>query len=159
MDTEAVRHNILEPIRREYRAAFKTLRQTLSCIPQGQWLEGRRKINEPVRQVCHLLFGVESYLGGHKAKMGGRFGTAAESFTSRIDPKKCPRPSEILRWIDEVVEIADRHIERAVDMSLRGTARQHPPLNRVLYVLRHTTVHLSYLIWELRARGVSCRGY
>ncbi len=159
MDTKAIRHNILEPVKAEYQAAFHTLRETLLCIPVEHWLEGKDKLREPIRQVCHLLFALENYLGRHKARKGGRFGTGVESFVSKVDRRKCPEPSDILPWIDEVVEIADRHIERAVDLSLCTKAKQHPPLKRVLYVLRHTTVHLSYLIWELRARGVACRGY
>ena len=159
MDIEAIRHNVIEPIRKEYAAAFRTLRETLSCIPREEWLKGDGKINEPVRQVCHLLFALEGYLGGHKVRKAGRFGTGVESFASKVDPRKCPEPSDILPWINEVAEIADRHIERAVRLTLSDKAKQHPPLNRVLYVLRHTTVHLSYLIWELRSRGVDCQGY
>ena len=81
MDIEAVRHNVIEPIRKEYAAAFRTLRETLSCIPREEWLKGNAKINEPVRQVCHLLFALEGYLGGHRARKGARFGTGIESFS------------------------------------------------------------------------------
>jgi hypothetical protein len=159
MNTAAIRHNVGEPIRAEYVAAFRVLRETLACIPDEEWLSGDSKLREPVRQVCHLLLALEGYLGGHKARSGQRFGTPVDSFVARVDTDSCPSPSDILPWIEELEEVVERHLEKALDLTLSDKAKKHPPLNRALYVLRHTTVHTAYLIWELRGRGIPCRGY
>lgn len=158
-DIEAIRHNVIEPIRRECQSFFRTLRETLAQIPEDQWLAGDGKANQPVRQTCHMLFGIENYLDGHKAHKGSRFGTAVESFVAKITPEKCPRPGDLEPWMQEVEAIAYAHLDRAVDASVRGTLRQHPPLGRMLYAMRHAFVHLSYLMWELRSRGINCRWY
>jgi len=154
MEHADLRRHILEPIVREYQAAFRALRESVMAFPYEEWISGERKANQPVRQACHLLFGVESYLGGHKARMGGRFGIRVESFKSTLDPAQCPPPKAILPWIDEAEGIANAFIAKAVDASLTGTAKRHPPLNRVLYVLRHTIVHLAILRRELFERGI-----
>lgn len=159
MNPETVWHNVLDPLRVEFRTTLRILRETLACIPEDQWLTGRDKVNEPVRQVCHLIFWLGAYSGAPRTRIGRRFGVCVESFGRNVDPQKCPRPKDMLAWIDEVEKIALRHIDGAVEASIRGKTRQHPPLKRVLYVLRHTNAHLAYLIWELRSRGLKCKGF
>jgi hypothetical protein len=66
----------------------------------------------------------------------------------------CPPPDRFLPWIDEVREIADAHVDRAVKLSISGTPKEYPPLNRPTYILRHTIVHLTILREELRRRGL-----
>ncbi len=143
MNESDLKRHIALPLKKEFATALDALRKTIAAVPADEWCAGEEKHQQPVRQAAHLLFAIENYLGGHKARLGGRFGQPIESFSSVIDPKQCPKPKDMDRWIDEVEAIAMKHIDAAVGKSISGSAKQHPPLNRPTYVLRHTVVHLT----------------
>lgn len=159
MDEADLKRHIALPLRREFLLAFSALRETILAIPESEWCSGDRKGTQPIRQAAHLLYAAENYLGGHKARVGKRFGVPIESFRSAFDAEDCPSPEEFLPWIEEVEQIAMDHIDRAVVLSISGAPKKHPPLNRPTYVLRHTVVHLTTLRQELRRRGIKSPDY
>lgn len=145
MDPADLRRHIGTPLKQQFLDAFMALRATIIAIPEAEWCRGDRKCDQPVRQAAHLLFAVENYLGGHRGRVGRRFAVPVESFTSIVDAAKCPSRAQFLPWIDEIERIKIAHIDRAVALSLAGSPKKHPPLNRPTYVLRHTAVHLPAL--------------
>jgi hypothetical protein len=154
MQDADLRRHIGQPLKRQFAHAFEALRGTIRTMPRDEWCRGEEKADQPVRQAAHLLLAVENALGGHHGRVGKRFGVPVESFKSAFDPVDCPAPRQFLPWIDQVERIANAHIDRAVEMSITGSAKQHPPLNRPTYILRHTAVHLAILRQELKRRGI-----
>jgi len=159
VETADLKRHIALPLKEEFRAALSALRETILVIPESEWCRGDRKGTQPIRQAAHLLLAVENYLGGHKARVGKRFGVPIESFQRTFDPTDCPSPEEFLPWIDEVEQIAMAHIDRAVKLSITGAPKKHPPLNRPTYVFRHTVVHLTTLRQLIRERGIKPPDY
>ena len=157
MDEADLKRHIAMPLKQEYRAALLALKETIMGMPDSEWSAGDRKGTQPVRQTAHLLLAAENYLGGHRARVGARFGVPVESFRSVVDVDDCPPPEDFLPWIEEVEQLAMEHIDRAVALSITGAAKRHPPLNRPTYVLRHTVVHLVTLRQELRSRGINIK--
>jgi hypothetical protein len=149
-----LKRHIALPLKEEYHNALSALRDTIMVIPESEWCTGDRKGTQPIRQAAHLLLAMENHLGGHKARVGKRFGAPIESFQRNFDPADCPSPEELLPWIEEVEQIAMDHIDRAVELSVTGAPKKYPPLNRPTYVLRHTVVHLVTLRQLIRERGI-----
>jgi hypothetical protein len=159
METADLKRHVAYPLQREYRELLAALRSTIMAIPAAEWTRGAHKGLEPVRQVGHLLFAIEGYLGGHKARKGGRFGVPVESFKAPFDPAACPPREAFLPWIDEVEALAMAHIDRAVELSVTGAAKTHPPLHTPTYILRHSIVHFVALRAEVESRGLKLPEY
>ena len=159
MEEADLRRHIADPLKREFRIALSAARETILAFPQSEWCSGQRKGDQPVRQAGHLLLAAEQYLGGHKARVGERFGVPVESFKADFAAADCPPAEAFVPWIKEVEQIAMDHIDRAVTLSINGAPKKHPPLNRPTYVLRHTVVHLTILRQELKRRGIKLPEY
>jgi hypothetical protein len=159
MDEADMKRHIADPLKREYREVLAALRDTLMVIPESEWTCGASKGAEPIRQAGHLLLAVEKTLGGHKARVGQRFGVPVESFRAVFDPAGCPSPADFLPWIEEVEQIAKDYIERAATLSITGAPKQHAPLHKPTYVLRHTIVHYITMRLELERRGLALPDY
>jgi hypothetical protein len=141
------------PILREYALAFRGLRDTIEAIPAEEWTRGARPGDVPVRQACHLLHAAEGY-SGHRTRVGTRFGVPAESFGRKVAEDEYPDQKAVLSYVDDVEAKVATWIVEKTRQALSGGVKQHSPLNRVVYVLRHTVVHLAYLRRELYARGI-----
>jgi len=159
MTQSAMFRNVFTPIHNEFTCALNGLRDTIGACPEAEWTKGDPASRIPVRQAAHCLFAIETYLGGHKRKMGQRFGYRCENFRSNVQAGRYPGEKEVLKNLEEVRQIARTYIEEAVKKTLTDKARKHPPLNRVIYVLRHTVVHLAYLRRELFLRGIDLPAY
>ena len=159
METADLRRHIATPLMLQFRQALCAVNEAILAFPQSEWCSGQRKGNQPVRQAGHLLLAAEQYLGGHKARVGKRFGVPVESFKADFAAADCPAAEASVPWIKEVEQIAMDHIERAVTLSITGASKKHPPLNRPTYVLRHTVVHLTILRQELKRRGIKLPKY
>jgi hypothetical protein len=159
MEEADLKRHIAYPLKREYREVFAALRETILVIPESEWACGETKGAEPIRQAGHLLLAAENYLGGHRARVGQRFGAPVESFRAVFGAGDCPSPQAFLPWIEEVEQIAMDHIDRAVAVSITGAPKKHPPLHRPTYVLRHTIVHYITLRIELERRGLKLPDY
>ena len=159
MTQSAMFRNVFGPIHREYTCALDGLRDVIKACPGAEWTQGETGSRMPVRQAAHCLFAVETYLGGHKRKMGQRFGCRCENFRSKVPAGRYPPRREVLKNLQEVRPIARAFIEEAVRTTLTDKALRHPPLSRAIYVLRHTVVHLAYLRRELFLRGIDLPAY
>ncbi len=149
MERADLKRHIAEPLMVEYRAALSAVRDAILAFPKDEWRKGEKKANQPVRQAGHLLYAIELSLGGHRARVGKRFGVPVESFTANFAAEDCPSAEEFLPWIEEVEQIAMKYIEGAVTKSITGSPKKHLPLRRPTYLLRHTVVHLTLLRHEL----------
>ena len=141
------------PILREYRLAFQGLRDTIRAIPVEEWAKGDALGDMPVRQACHLLHACESY-SGHRTRVGTRFGVPVESFGRTVPEDAYPNQEDVLAYVDDVETRVDAWVVDKTRQALSGKPKAHSPLNLVIYVLRHTVVHLAYLRRELYARGI-----
>ena len=145
---------VSEPILREYKLAFQGLRDTIEAIPAEEWTRGVKPGDIPVRQACHLLHAAEGY-SGHRTRVGTRFGVPAESFGRKIAGDAYPDQKAVVAYVDDVEARIATWVLEKTQQALSGEKKQHSPLNRVVYVLRHTVVHLAYLRRELYARGIA----
>jgi hypothetical protein len=145
---------VSEPILREYRLAFQGLRDTISATPDDEWVRGETKGDMPVRQACHLLRACKAYSSGHRVKMGQRFGVPVDSFKRVVEEADYPSRDDVLAYVDDVEAQIDAWVPEVTRQALSGKPKIHSPLNRVIYLLRHTVVHLAYLRRELYKRGI-----
>jgi hypothetical protein len=145
---------VSEPILREYRLAFQGLRDTIAAIPDEEWIHGETKGDIPVRQACHLLRACEAYSSGHRIKMGQRFGVPVDSFKRVVDKADYPSREAVLAYVDDVEAQIAAWVPEVTRQALSGAPKVHSPLNRAIYLLRHTVVHLAYLRRELYKRGI-----
>jgi hypothetical protein len=145
---------VSEPILREYGRAFQGLRETIAAIPDDEWIRGDTKGDVPVRQACHLLRACEAYSSGGQVKMGQRFGVPVDSFKRVVEGNAYPSRDAVLAYVDDVENRILDWVPGVVRQALTGAHKIHSPLNRVLYLLRHTVVHLAYLRRELYRRGI-----
>lgn len=153
LDQEII-DRVSEPILREYRLAFQGLRDTIAAIPDDEWIRGETKGDFPVRQACHLLRGCEAYSSGHRVKMGQRFGVPVDSFKRLVKETDYPSRDDVLTYVDDVEARICEWVPEVTRQALSGAPKVHSPLNRVIYLLRHTVVHLAYLRRTLYKRGI-----
>jgi hypothetical protein len=145
---------VSEPILREYHLAFQGLRDTIAAIPDDEWIRGDTKGDIPVRQACHLLHACEAYSSGHRIKSGHRFGIPVNSFRQVVKEGAYPSRDAVLAYADDVEDMISAWVPEVTRQALSGAPKVHSPLNRVIYLLRHTIVHLAYLRHELYRRGI-----
>ncbi len=153
MIDESIVDRVSDPILREYRLAFQGLRDTIEAIPAEEWTRGNRPGDIPARQACHLLHAAESY-SGHRTRVGTRFGAPVESLKRRVAEDAYPNQKAVLVYVDDVEARIATWVVEKTRQALSGEKKQHSPLNLVVYVLRHTVVHLAYLRRELYVRGI-----
>lgn len=145
---------VYEPILREYRRAFQGLRDTIQAIPAEEWTRGDKPGDVPVRQACHLLYAAEGY-SGHRTRVGTRFGVPVESFGRHVAEDDYPDQEAVLAYADDVESKVTAWVVAKTRQALSGGKKRRSPLDRVVYVLRHTAVHLAYMRRELYARGIA----
>jgi hypothetical protein len=149
---------VSEPILSEYALAFQGLRDTIEAIPAEEWTRGAKPGDVPVRQACHLLHAAEGY-SGHRTRVGARFGVPVESFGRKVAEDAYPDQQAVVAYVDDVEAGVAAWVVDKTRQALSGGKKRHSPLNTVVYVLRHTVVHLAYLRRELYARGIDRPGY
>lgn len=154
MEIDELIERAAEPLIREYRLAFKGLADSIRAIPETEWTQGDRPGDVPIRQAAHLLYACVAYGGGHRLKHGQRFGVPVESFHALVPAEAMPDRQAVLDWIPEVEELILGWIEESARKALTGTRKAHSPLNKPVYVLRHTVVHLAYLRREMYRRDI-----
>jgi hypothetical protein len=158
MTNQDMVERVSAPILREYRLAFQGLRDTIRAIPAEEWATGETPGDVPVRQACHLLYWCDCY-SGHRSHVGTRFGVPVESFGRTVPEDACPDQEEVLAYTDEVEAKVEAWVVDKTRLALSGKRKAHSPLNLVIYVLRHSVVHLAYLRRELYVRGIPRPGY
>jgi hypothetical protein len=142
------------PILQEYRLAFKALRGCIQHISDEDWIKGSDPGMILASQVCHLLWACDGYSGGWKVKASTKFGVPAGSFANHIFPQDYPGRGAVMAYVDEVEQQVSDWVVQKTRQNLTGKKKIHPPLTRVIYTLRHTVVHLSYLMRDMHLRGI-----
>lgn len=149
---EEIVDRVAQPLVSEFRAALKGLRDSVSAIPDVEWVADVKPGDCLPRHACHLLFSIEAYLDGHRVKMGQRYGVPVESLHKVVE--RYPSQADVLRHITAIDERIDGWVRKFARKAMTGKRKQHNPLNRVVYVLRHAIVHLAYLRREMYRRGI-----
>ena len=147
----------------QFETALGQIAEVTASIPAEEWKRGHRPHLVPVRQVCHMIGGCEMMVcrgSGKRFTWSQRFNGLVGMFGRRYEAGELPDKGEVLEYLAET--------RRAVRTWLGGLAAGWPARPRrvnkgryssnlgwVLYILRHTVVHLGYLRSELRGRGIS----
>jgi len=137
--------NVVNAFAREFDASLVCLADTIAMLSDEDWVRGENNRQKPVHQACHCLMGPISY-----AKV------AVD--TSRIrfrfkDPKAYPSRREVLGIIETVRGSLAEYIAGVVQRTLVERELHVPPMFKMIYLLRHTIVHLSCLREEAHRRG------
>jgi hypothetical protein len=159
MEQEELIDQLSEPVIKEYKLAFKAVRGCIDHIPDTEWTQGIEPGFILARQVCHLLWACDGYSGGWKVKASTRFGVPAGSFAGQITPNEYPSRQVVLEYTDEVEMQVVAWVRKKAHLSLTGKAKAHRPFDVVIYSLRHTVVHLSYIMRDMHTRGISRPAY
>jgi hypothetical protein len=166
MDIDELVERACEPVISEYALAFKGLADSVRAIPEQEWTRGDTLGDVPARQACHLLLACVAYSGGHRLRVGDRFGVRVETFHCIIPRENYPSREAVLKWIPEVEQQIARWVRDCTRRALTGPRKRHTrpgtrysPMRKPVYVLRHTVVHLAYLRNEMRKRGIPRPGY
>ena len=153
MNDEELIEQMAEPILREYGFAFKAVRGCIESIPDDMWTVDDELDGMFCRQVCHLLWAADAYSGGHRTKAATRFGVPAGSYGIK-NLERFPGRQEVLAYVDEVETQVAAWVRLRTKQNLTGKKKVHPPMNVVVYTLRHTAVHLAYLMRDMHRRGI-----
>jgi hypothetical protein len=145
---------ISEPVLTEYSCLFQGLRDTIQAIPEREWTKGDRKGKVPARQACHLLLPLMRYSTSWRVKTTDRFDTAVSTFSRNVDTEDYPSQASVIEYTHEVEAVIEDWVPRLVKQTLTGKRKQHPPLGRAIYLLRHSVVHLAYLRREMYERDI-----
>jgi hypothetical protein len=154
MDQEEMIEQAAAPLLKEYRLAFKAVRGCIDCISDDNWVSGSEPGWVLARQVCHLLWAADAYSGGHKVKTATKFGVAAGSFAGAISAQDYPDRQAVLDYVAEVEQQVAAWVTAKTRLALTGKKKVHSPLDVVVYTLRHTAVHLAYLMRDMHRRGI-----
>ena len=153
VDQEIV-DRVSEPLLREFHLAFQGLRDAITVIPDEEWVRGETNGDVPARHACHLLHTCDAYSSAYRLKTGYRFGVPVDSFGPVIEKADYPGREAVLIYAGEVEAQLAPWLSEMVRRALSGAPKARSPLYRVVYLLRHTVVHLSYLRRELYGRGI-----
>ena len=145
---------VCEPLLREYCLAFQALRDAMAVTPDDEWIRGDVKGDIPVRHACHLLHTCDAYSSEQRIKVGHRFGVPVDTFGRVVEDSAYPSRDAVLVYVDEVETQLAPWVRKMARQALSGAPKARSPLYRVVYLLRHTVVHLSYLRRELYERGI-----
>jgi hypothetical protein len=150
---------VCEPILKEFRLAFQGLRDTIAAIPDDEWIRGEAKGDVPVRQACHLLHTCDAYSSDYRLKIGHRFGVPVDTFSRVVEESAYPSRDAVLTYVDDVETQLRPWVCEMVQKALSGASKARSPLQRVVYLLRHTVVHLAYVRREMYTRGIKRPSY
>ena len=137
--------NVANAFLREFEAFRRCLKDTVEVTSDSDWVAGEKPRNRPVHQACHCLVALIGY-------------TRASIDTSRIsfrfkEPEEYPARSDILAAIADLENAIPSYVDAVVGKTLTDKQFAVPPLFRMIYLLRHSIVHLSYMRDELSRRG------
>jgi hypothetical protein len=154
MMEQTIIDRVSEPLLREFHLAVQALRDTIAATPEKEWIRGKTKGDVPVRHACHILHTFDSYTNGYHIKSGHRFGVPVDRFSRVVADADYPSREEVLVYADEMEAQLASWVPEMVRRALTGAPKARSPLYRVVYLLRHTVVHLSYVRRELYYRGI-----
>ena len=143
-----------DPILREFHLALQALRDTIAATPDEEWIRGKTKGDVPVRHACHILHTCDAYTNGYRIKTGHRFGVPVDGFGRVVADDAYPGRDDVLVYADEMEAQVRAWVPEMIRKTLSGAPKARSPLDRVVYLLRHTVVHLSYMRRELYHRGI-----
>ena len=138
---------IADAVAQEYQRLFIYLRETVRRIPDREWTRGERLTDEPVRQVCHVLWALDP-------KERAPFGRAVVRFSRKLRDDEKPSRAAVLGWLDEVAEDVDRWAREQIEAARSVAYKNRPPAATVIYALRHAALHLGCLHGEMHRRDI-----
>lgn len=136
---------------REFEAFMDCYTQTVEAIPDDDWAKGDAARSTPVHQACHCLVPIVSYT---------RADTDIQDITFRFKkPASYPSKDRVLEVASVSRQALPEYIQGIVTRNSTERELAVPPLFKLIYLLRHSIVHLSYLRDELARRGVRLPEY
>ncbi len=145
-----------EALARQFERMWAMFRDTVEKCPDEEWLKGGDWQLVPARWAVHAIGGGDFYLGENPEayERPGRFGVewldgSLDSFPTRDEVRAASR---------EVEATVVRFLRETPDDVLFGENAfpwtGDSPYERMVYLLRHTQVHIGDLGCVLRHRGL-----
>lgn len=138
--------NVVNAFAREFDACLTCLEQTVKMVSDEDWVAGETNRQKPVHQACHCLMGPIKY-----AKAPVSYSSICFKF--KDPPRKYPTRQHVLELIAKTRPALRDYIEGVVERTLVDRKSHVPAMFKMIYLLRHTIVHLSSLREELHHRG------
>ena len=131
------------------------LRDTVRACPDDQWKAGGEYLT-PVRLAYHIIMAAERYVSALPAEEHKKVRRYGLNWLGPVD--QMPERSELLAdvtWIESAVEswIDDRGDNGLLEPGDLFPHTGALALDTMLYLLRHSQLHIGEMIAELRIRG------
>ena len=143
--------NAVNAFSREFEAYLTCLAETVEMITDEDWVTGATTRETPVHQACHCILPIVGYAGLD-------IDCARLSFRWK-QPKAYPTRQELLDIISRISGSLGRYVTDVVDKTLAHREWSHPPLFKMIYLLRHSIWHLCCMSEELYRRGYKLPTY
>jgi hypothetical protein len=153
---------IVESLVFQFETTLGEVGETIAAIPDDEWKKGERGDLVPVRQVCHIIAGCDVYASEGLDKpfaWEDRLGAPVGLLHRALTPDELPDKQAVVDYLDETRGLVKTWLEGLTERQLcrprrNKRERYNSHLGWVLYVLRHTVVHLGCLRAELKRRGI-----
>lgn len=145
MGTGLANRNAVNAFSREFDACLTCLEETIAVLSDEDWVQGETNRQKPVHQACHCLGPVISYADIPI--------DCSHIYFRFKDPSSYPSRQEVLAIIKTIRSGLKDYITGVVDRTLVAKELHVPPLFKMIYLLRHTIVHLCCLREEAVRRG------
>ena len=151
-------NNLFIPLKKEFKALFLCARQTIGCIPETEWRRGGSKRSVPVWQAVHMLMPLLDPIR-HRKEVVAPLVSQERRFRKKVKSGDFPTQAEVVDFIEAVEPLVYQELPEVIERSCQPNPMCNPPLNRWLYTLRHSIIHLSYMRHDLIERGISVPEY
>ena len=150
---------IAESLAFQFSNTLDVLRETIGLIPDSQWTVGQSPSRIPARQACHVIGGCDMYSSKDRFAWDRRFGVPVCLMHEDVPAERLPSKDAMVAYLDDVRAQVVEWLERLSPDELltpqeSSRRRCQCALGHVIYVLRHTALHLGHLHAELNSRGI-----
>jgi hypothetical protein len=144
----------------QFDNTFHVLATSIRHLSHRQWISGVTPFQTPVRLACHILAPCWHYTGG-QADSDWDIIVRTGALDGEIAADNLPGIDQTEKCIEEVKAAIKLWISGIGDDGLLGRCpnwgwreRGTTQLGYIIYLLRHTTLHLGHLQMELHSRGI-----
>ena len=101
----AMRENLLIPLKKEFKALFLCMRETIASLSDADWRSGPSHRCVPVRQACHCLMCMEGLVDTPHA-LAREHGLVDYRWRKIVPAEEYPAQPRALAYLDEVESLA-----------------------------------------------------
>ena len=150
---------IAESLTHQFSNTLDVLRETIGLVPDAQWTVGESPSRIPARQACHIIGGCDMYSAKDRFAWDRRFGAPVGLMDKDVPAERLPSKDAMVAYLDDTRDqvaqwLAAMAPEQLLTPQESSRQRCRCALGHVIYVLRHTALHLGHLHAELNTRGI-----